>query len=101
MLFKAWFRNICCSKLLLCVVKDLLIAHALTLANFNAINGTHQHIKVAAHGCRFHSVILKMLDVATIIVYSGGYIFLVFLSVCLGKLLNTTAHLHVAPQVRI
>ena len=27
-----------------------------------------------------------MLDVATVIVYSGGYIFLVFLSVCLGEL---------------
>ncbi len=26
-----------------------------------------------------------MLDVATVVVYSGGYIFLVFLSVCLGK----------------
>lgn len=26
-----------------------------------------------------------MLDVATVIVYSGGYIFLVFLSVCLGN----------------
>ena len=35
-----------------------------------------------------------MLDVATVIVYCGGYVFLVFLSVCLGKLFKrASAHL--------
>lgn len=67
-----------------------LCAHATKYRSVTLLRCWGQHVEVFTLQrivVAVYAVILapQMLDVATVIVYSGGYIFLVFLSVCLGN----------------